>query len=70
MMSSIGRSPALPPSSFDGELGAVALLLAQLDVGTGEPGDDADLDRLVRGATALTPADRPATGRNEEGHAG
>ena len=55
---------------LDGELGAGLLLLAQLDVRPGDPGDDADLDRLVGfGASTATataaPTDR-ATARIDQ----
>ena len=64
----------LSVQQLDGELRAVALLLAQLDVGPGEPGDDADLERLggaaATAATAAAAGHRAPTGRDQQGHTG
>src|SRR5918998_1511769 len=60
------------PELLDGQLGTAALLLAQLHVGAGEAGDDADPDRLggpaAPAATATTTTDGPAARGHPERH--
>jgi hypothetical protein len=67
-----GAVAGLAVEELHGQFRAVALLLAELDVGTGEAGDHADLERLGRSAgavaTTATTGDRAPARRDQDRH--